>query len=283
MTAAPVELDALPDAVGPAAEHHDPFRRIGQRKIDGRLRSATGLGVLVFVVTVVVRRFRLELAGAGIYLAEDGTNPRRKAFRPQRRFCASDERGDLLVRKTEHLRLAQDILRQAIRTSRTSQTFPIRLNLIKLASEPRIVCPLIVIPERRLQRAHRLQIRLFERAPDRHDLADRLHLGSERGGGSRELFEGETGNFHNHIIQRRLKRGRRLARNVVPDLVQRVSDRQQRGYLGDRKTRGLRRERGRARHARIHLDDDAAPCPGIDRPLHVRPSRCDADFPENGD
>ena len=29
MTAAPVELDALPDAVGPAAEHHDPFRRIG--------------------------------------------------------------------------------------------------------------------------------------------------------------------------------------------------------------------------------------------------------------
>ena len=100
-----------------------------------------------------------------------------------------------------------------------------------------------MIPERRLQRAHRLQIRLLERAADRHDLADRLHLRPKRRRGPRKFLEGKARNLHDHIVERRLEAGERLARDVVLDLVQRVADGEERGDFGDREARRLRRER----------------------------------------
>ena len=243
MTTAPVELDTLPDAVRATAKHHNPFRRIGQRKIDGRLRSATGLGVLVFVVTVVVRRLRLELSGTGVDLAELGPDAECETPCANLVLFTPNGRSDLLVGESEDLRLAKNLLLQTFQTSQTFQTLPIRLNLRELAPEPRIVGRLVVIPQRCLQRTDGLQIRLLERAADRHDLADRLHLRAKRRRGPREFLEGKARNLHDHIVERRLEAGERLARDVVLDLVQRVADREERGDFGDREARRLRRER----------------------------------------
>ena len=74
--------------------------------------------------------------------------------------------------------------------------------------------------------------------------------------GAGELLEGEARPLDHHVVDRRLEGGRRLARDVVVDLLQRVAHRQPGGDLGDREAGGLRRERGRARHARVHLDHD---------------------------
>ena len=133
-----------------------------------------------------------------------------------------------------------------------------------------------------LKRAHGLAERLLEAASDRHDLADRLHAGGKRGVGTLELLEGETGRLHDAVVDRRLEAGGRRLRNVVHDLVERVSDRQPRRRLRDGKARRLRCERARTGHARVHLDHDKASVRRIDGELHVRAAGLDADALEDG-
>ena len=122
---------------------------------------------------------------------------------------------------------------------------------------------LLVAPvERRaalLERAERLLQRRREVAADRHGLADRLHGGGEGGVGGGELLEREPRHLDDDVVERRLEAGRRDPRDVVRDLVEAVADGELRGDLRDREARGLRGERRRARHARVHLDDDDAP------------------------
>ncbi len=123
----------------------------------------------------------------------------------------------------------------------------------------------------------RLQERLAEGAPDAHRLADGLHLRPECPVGARELLEREARELDDDVVERRLEACRRRPRQVVRDLVQRVADRQLRGDLGDRIARRLRRERGGAGHARVHLDHAqraGVPVPGE---LDVRAARLDAD------
>ena len=60
--------------------------------------------------------------------------------------------------------------------------------------------------------------------PMRHRLAHRLHLRRQRAVGARELLEREAGRLHDDVVDRRLERGRRRARDVVRDLVERVAD-----------------------------------------------------------
>ena len=67
------------------------------------------------------------------------------------------------------------------------------------------------------------------------------------------------------------------------DLVERVADRQLGGDLGDREAGRLRGQRRRARHARIHLDDDQPAVGRIDRELHVRAAGLDADLAQHRD
>ena len=135
----------------------------------------------------------------------------------------------------------------------------------------------------RLQPAQRLLQRFMDRPPDRHHLAHRLHRGREQGFGPLELFEGKARDLGDDIIDRRLERGRGHAGDVVHDLVERVADRQLRRDLGDREARRFRRERRRARHARVHLDHDQAAVLRIDRELHVRPARLDPDLAQHRD
>ncbi len=166
--------------------------------------------------------------------------------------------------------------------STVSQHPPKRLNLRKFTLEPRVIGRFVMISERSFLRTHRLQVGLLERAPNRHHLSDSLHLRAQLGRAARELLEGKTRNLHDDIVKRRLKAGQRLACDVVPDLVKRIADGEKRGDLCNREARCLRGKRGRARNARIHLDDDAPPRLRINRPLHVRATRCDSDLAQHG-
>ena len=110
-----------------------------------------------------------------------------------------------------------------------------------------------------LQRAHRLEERFLERAANRHRLADRLHLRRQRAVGLRELLEVPARELHDDVVDGRLEGRGRQPRDVVRDLVEVIAERELRGNLRDREAGGLRRERRRPRHARVHLDrDDAA-------------------------
>ena len=128
-----------------------------------------------------------------------------------------------------------------------------------------------------LERPERLHEGFLERPPDRHRLADRLHLGRQRAVSAWELLERPARYLDDDVIDRRFEGRRSEPRDVVGDLVQRVAERQLGRDLGDRKARRLGGQRRRARHARIHLDDDDAAVLRVDRELDVQSAGLDAD------
>ena len=144
-----------------------------------------------------------------------------------------------------------------------------------------LVCPTGARCCAQLERPERLHEGFLERPPDRHGLADRLHLGRQRAVGAGELLERPARHLDDDVIDRRLEGRRRKPRDVVGDLVQRVAERQLGRDLGDRKARRLGGQRRRARHARIHLDDDDAAVLRVDRELDVRSAGLDADAPDD--
>jgi hypothetical protein len=132
-----------------------------------------------------------------------------------------------------------------------------------------------------LERADRLLEALLEGAPDRHHLAHRLHLRRQRAVGLRELLEGEARDLGHDVVDGRLEAGRRLAGDVVADLVERVADGQLGGDLGDREAGRLGGQRRRARDARVHLDDHQRAVLGVHRELDVRAAGVDADLADD--
>ncbi len=117
-----------------------------------------------------------------------------------------------------------------------------------------------------------------------HGFADRLHGGGQRGFRAGIFLKREARDLGDHIINGRLKARRgRAAGDVVVDLIQRVADRQLGGDLGDGEARGLGRQRGRARHARVHLDDHHAAILGVHGELHVRAAGLHPDLAQHGD
>ena len=134
------------------------------------------------------------------------------------------------------------------------------------------------------QPAQRLLQRLLEGAADRHHLAHRLHLRGEAAVGLRKFLEGEARNLGDDVIDRRLERGRgRAAGDVVLQLVQGVADRQLGRHLGDREAGRLGRQRGGARHARVHLDHHHAAVVRVDGELHVGAAGFHADLAQHRD
>ena len=134
-----------------------------------------------------------------------------------------------------------------------------------------------------LARAPGLHPRLLERAADGHRLAHRLHVGGQLAVLAGELLEREPGPLDHHVVDGGLERRGRDAGDVVVDLLERVADRQPRGDLGDREPGGLGRQRGRARHARVHLDDDDLVGLGVHGELHVGAAGLDPDGADHGD
>ena len=143
---------------------------------------------------------------------------------------------------------------------------------------------LVEAGEAGFQRAQRLLQTFLERAPDRHRLADRFHRRGQDRLGAGKFLEGKARDFGDDVIDGRLERRRRgAAGDVVGDLVERVADRELGRDLGDREAGRLRGQRGRARHPRIHLDDDQAAVGRIDGELHVGAAGLDADLAQHRD
>ena len=133
-----------------------------------------------------------------------------------------------------------------------------------------------------LQRAHGLAQRLLERTPDRHDLAHGLHTRGQHVVGALELLEREARNLRHAVVDGRLEACRRGLRDIVDDLIERVSDGKARRGLGDGEPGRLRCKRGRTGNAGIHLDDHHAPVFRVHGELHVRSARLHAHLLENG-
>ena len=92
-----------------------------------------------------------------------------------------------------------------------------------------------------------------------------------------ELLEVPSRDLDDDVVDGRLEGRGREARDVVRDLVEVIAERQLRGDLRDRKAGGLRRQRRRPRHARVHLDDDHPPVRGVHGELDVAAAGFDAD------
>ena len=134
-----------------------------------------------------------------------------------------------------------------------------------------------------LERTERLLHRLGEGSADGHNLTHRLHRRTEHPAGARELLERPARNLGDDIIDRRFEAGWGLLRDVVGDLVERVTDRELGGDLGDREAGGLRRKGRGATHTRIHFDDDLTAGLRVDRPLDVRAAGLDTDPSDTGE
>ena len=135
-----------------------------------------------------------------------------------------------------------------------------------------------------LARAQRLGERLPERAPDRHRLADRLHVRRERRVGAGELLEREPRPLDDDVVDRRLEARRRDAGDVVVDLVERVADRQPRGDLGDREARSPCEASAEERDTRGFISiTRISSVSRVDRELHVGAAGLDADRADHRD
>ncbi len=307
MTAAVVELDSLPDAVGSAAQNH-------------HLPAFGGLGLALFLVGgVQIRREAFKLRRASVHPLEYSLYAVFLAFGSQSQLAGPKRPRHPLVRQSVPLRLLQllsgdgidrfrlqlglqvdevlhllqepgidprhfmDLLdRIALRHRETNvvQSFRSRRDqpLIDLRGVEVVFAELLA----RLETADRLRKRMLEGAADRHHFTDRLHLHAEQRLGAREFLELPFRQLDNDVVDRRLEARRRLARNVVRNLVQPHPDGQLGGDLRDREARGLRGQGGASRDARVHFDHHHPPGIRLDRELHVRPARIDPDLPQAG-
>ena len=131
------------------------------------------------------------------------------------------------------------------------------------------------------QGPQRLLERLLKAAADRHGLTHGFHRRGEHRRRAAELLKGEPGDLRDHVINRGLKAGRRGPGDVVEDFVEGVAHRQPGRNLGDRKARGLGRQRGRTAHPGIHLDHHHIAIGGVDGELDVAAAGIHSDFADD--
>jgi len=287
-----VELDALPDADRPRAEHeYLPL------VADDRL-------VLVLVGRVEVGDVALELARAGVdhlvdreqseFSAEfvdvglpDAPEPRDELVREAHAlglpevFCVPgmfpkhllvlDDRADAVDEQEVDPGCARDdagvgAAPKQLRDREHAVVGADRHVLQKRRVRRLVELRHVHVAHADLERAHRLQQALLDRPADRHDLAGRLHLRRQLVRRGRELVEREARHLRDDVVERRLE-----ARGRVRDLnlVERHADRDLRRNARDRVAARLRGERGRARHARVDLDHVVVERVRVERELHV--------------
>ena len=87
-----------------------------------------------------------------------------------------------------------------------------------------------------IESANAFHQRFFKGASDGHHFAHGFHLRAKALVGAGELLELPLGNFYDHIVERRLKACRGLARDVVRNFVERVANREFGGDFCDRET-----------------------------------------------
>ena len=133
---------------------------------------------------------------------------------------------------------------------------PLRARLAELFFDPLTVRGfLIQAIDTHFQSPQGFLERLLKGPAHGHDLAHGLHLSGEMGIGRGKFFECKTGHFGDHIINRRLKGGRRCATgDVVFELIEGVADCEFGGDFGNRKACGFRGQGRGTRDPGIHLD-----------------------------
>ena len=213
----------------PGAEHDD--------RAGAALRA-----VALLVREVVVGRPRLELARAGV----DREPARRAAARAYLLLADAEQARDPLIGQSEPLRRRHVAACDELALGGTDR--------LELGSEVGMQARDLGQVVARLDPLESLQERLRERPAEPQRLPDRTHLGAEHGRVAWELVEVEARRLDRDVVERRLERGARRPGDVVRELVQRVADGEQGRELGDREAGRLRRERGGAGDARVHLD-----------------------------
>ena len=282
--AAIVELDALPDADGAAAEHQHLF------PVGGVFRDKLRRFVLLVKSGIEIRRFRTELGRAGVHHLIG----RAQLFTGQRIQSRQTQHG--LVQEALHFCGAVQLFRQYA-ASQPGQRKLCFGQPLQLCQKPRVNFSDIVnrlkrhaaldglvhnkravgiahmqffhhffVRQRRqrfqrgrfqpqLDALHRFHEGVFEAVGNGHHLARGHHLRAQGFLGVYEFVERPFRELDHTVIQRGLEAGAGLPCDVVGDLVQRIADSDLRGHLGDGIARSLAGQRRGTGHAGIHLDD----------------------------
>ncbi len=124
-----------------------------------------------------------------------------------------------------------------------------------------------------LQGTDCLHKRAFKIVTDAHDLSGCFHLRCQSTFCRYELIEWKSWNFHNAVIDRRLKARIGLFRNRILNLVKRITERNLRCHLGDRVTRCFGSQRRRAAHTGIYFNNTIFETGRMKRKLHVTTAR----------
>ncbi|CAI8298050.1 MAG: Uncharacterised protein [Synechococcus sp. MIT S9220] len=132
------------------------------------------------------------------------------------------------------------------------------------------------------QRSQRLLERLLETAPDGHGLTHGFHGRGEHRRRAPEFLKGKARNLGDDVIDRRLETGRRLAGDVVENLVEGVPHGEARSNFGNGETGCLAGQCGRSADTRIHLNDHNLAISGVDRELDVATAGCHTDLSNDG-
>ena len=287
-----VELHALTDADRARPEHDDLLAVAHQRL------------VLLLVGRVEIGHVGGELRRAGIDHLVDGENPQLLAQGVHLVLGSAPQHPDVLVAEAHALGLAQRRLVEGVRRHRALHLDDV-LELLQeehvdlgvvvderqvdavanqlrngveavvgtlldvgqhLVVRHRVELLVVDVADARLERAHSFEQALLHRAAHRHHLARGFHLRAEFVRRVGELVEGETRHLRHHVVERRLERGGSVGQ---PDLV----ERQPHGHLGrnagDRIAARLRRQRRRARHTGVDLDQVVFERQRVERELHV--------------
>src|SRR5664280_844047 len=313
MAAAVVELNSLPDAIGPAAEDDD-LLAIRRRSF-----------VFFFVGRIEIRRETFELGGASVHPFVHRSNPAGMPLFVYEVGCAATvlhfpKMRQPFIGESHALEIAQFFVANVIDAMRLGVRVGVR-DIFQLMEEPRIdlrkvkylfdrpamqqrVANVLQALRMRgdqtfgddalfdvlrgnalpcLQRADALHQGFLEGSSDGHRFAYRLHLRTEGSISTRKFLELPLGNFYDHIVECRLEARWRLARDVVRDLVERVADSETRGDLRDWESRSLRGECRRSRYAWVHLDHDHAPGIRVGGELDIRTAGLHADLADDLD
>ncbi len=321
LAATVVELDALADAVGAAAQDHDLV--------------AFGAAGLVFPLIggVKIGGVGFELGGAGVHQLVDRIDAVFPAHPGDMVLVATPEVGELPVGEAPLLGAPEHILKLVLAPALLQQLpedvqFPGETHQVaNLVEEPGVDPGYFISLLHRHtateslaqgeeavgvgdpQQGAQFRVRefrqvlavgaqaeardfegpdaflqgLLEGAADGHHLPHGLHGGGEKVLGPRELFKGPARNLDHAVVNGGFKGGVGLTGDVVVDLVQGESHRQLGRNLGDGKARGLGGQGRGAGDPGVHFDDHHLAVFGVDGKLNVGAAGFHPDFPDDGD
>ena len=119
------------------------------------------------------------------------------------------------------------------------------------------------------QRPNGLEQAFLDGAAHAHHFARGLHLRAQAVAGALQLVKGEARHFADHVVQRRLKAGRRVGQG---DLLQMHAHRHLGRHARDGVAAGLGRKRRGAGDAGVDLDQVILEAVGVQSELHVAPA-----------